>query len=62
MIKLAVFVSLSVLRGYATDSGLNWDITAAIASAFTYSKHSKKLGNNLRETVVLPEPLGPQIM
>jgi len=46
----------------ATDSGLNWDIPAAIASALTYSKHSKKLGNNFRETVVLPEPLGPPIM
>lgn len=29
MINLAVFVSLSVLRGYATDSGLNGDIPAA---------------------------------
>lgn len=46
----------------ATDSGLNWDIPAAIASAFTYSKHSKKLGDNLRKTVVLLEPLGPLIM
>jgi len=26
----------------ATDSGLNWEIPAAIAFAFTYSKHSKK--------------------
>jgi hypothetical protein len=42
MIKFAVFVSLSVLRGYAIDSGLNGDIPAAIASALTSSKVLKR--------------------
>jgi hypothetical protein len=40
-LRFAVFVSLSVLPGYATESGLNWEIPAAIASALTYSKHSQ---------------------
>ena len=41
MIKFVVFVSLSVLGGYTTDSGLNGDIPA-IASALTYSKIIKR--------------------
>ncbi|WP_333200238.1 hypothetical protein [Microcoleus sp. S28C3] len=46
----------------ATDSELNWDIPAAIASGFTYPKPSKNLGNNPRKTIFLPEPLGPPTM
>ena len=46
----------------ATDSGLRGESPAAMASALTYSKTSKKLGNKLKATVVFPEPFEPPII
>ncbi len=51
MINFAVFLSLSVLGGYPTDSRLNGDIPA-IASALTYSKHSQN-----KNLVIIPGKL-----
>lgn len=46
----------------AIDFGLRGDSPAAIASAFTYSNMSRRLGSKLSATVVLSAPLGPPMM